>query len=381
MDFMRELDVMPKEKQETRWFTFENQKGERGEGGKVNFGRKGAPLVAIPTGTSLTLCEINGESGKIRRIWATLCRRDPSALRGLRIEMYWDDAETPAVNAPFGDFFCQTMGQFVPFENALFASPEGRSFVCTVPMPFKKSAKIVLHNESGDNNTIYYEINCTLGDDHPDEIMYFHSYWRRENMTALREDMTLLPHINGKGRFLGCNIGFRLNPEMDNFWWGEGEVKIYLDGDSEYPTLCGTGTEDYISTGFGQGLFSQMYQGNPYKSPDDKPKAFGFYRFHIPDPVYFYEEIRATLQVMGGTGNRKMLEAMYKTPGLKFMKAGDGTQYFPKKELETNINCGNLTERTDDVSCTTYWYMSAKENTLGPIAEFFERVEDIWLLE
>ena len=131
------LYEMPSTPVETRWYTFENPKGLKGQAGQARFGRKGAPATGIATGKSLVLADIEG-SGTIRRIWATLFNRDPAALRGLKLEMYWDGAKTPAVQAPFGDFFCHSLGHMVTFENACFASPEGRSFECFVPMPFRK---------------------------------------------------------------------------------------------------------------------------------------------------------------------------------------------------------------------------------------------------
>src|SRR5262249_55481890 len=157
---------------------------------------------------------------------------------------------TPAVRAPVGDFFCHGPGHTASFWNACFSSPEGRSFNCTVPMPFRTSARIMLVNESGKDNGAYYEVDCTQGDRHDENTLYFHSYWRRENYTTLRQDMAILPRVQGRGRFLGCNIGARLHPSCTHFWWGEGEVKVYLDGDEEYPTLCGTGTEDYAGSGY-----------------------------------------------------------------------------------------------------------------------------------
>jgi hypothetical protein len=368
-----QLCEMPAERVETRWFTFENPKGEKGAAAKANFGRKGAPATAIKAGETLTLGEVEG-SGTVRRIWATLWRRDARALRGLKIEMYWDGAETPAVQAPFGDFFYHSHGKMVAFENDCFASPEGRSFNCFVPMPFRKSAKILLVNESGEDNGIYYEVDCTVGDKHNDRMLYFHSYWRRENYTQLRRDMTILPKVTGRGRFLGCNLGVRLHPMMNNFWWGEGEVKVYLDGDDENPTLCGTGTEDYIGTGYGQGVFSHRYQGNQYMDPG---KAFGFYRFHIPDPVYFYEDIRVTIQVMGGPSYEQMLASLDKDPDLRFMKAGDGTQYYTREELEADPKRAEVMERIDDHCATAYWYMDRPENALGPIAPVDERLKDL----
>jgi hypothetical protein len=368
------LYKMPDDKLKSRWYTCENAEGFKSGGGKSGYGRKGAPCVAIPAGKSLVIADIK-ESGTIRRIWMTLWNRNEVALRGMKIEIYWDGAAKPAVQAPLGDFFCQSMGKMVAFENAFFSSPQGTSFNCIIPMPFRKNAKIVLINESNVNNGVYYEVDATLGDKHDKQTLYFHSYWRRENPTTLRQDMTILPEINGKGRFLGCNIGVRQNPCCTNFWWGEGEVKVYLDGDTEYPTLCGTGTEDYIGSGYGQKLYNHLYQGDQYIS--EKKDVYGFYRLHVPDPIYFYKDIRVTIQVMGGPGYMSMLESMDKNPGLRFMKAGDGTQYYTREELEANPRSSNVIERIDDYCATSYWYFDKPENDLPPIADVSERMKDI----
>jgi hypothetical protein len=368
------LYKMPDDKLKSRWYTCENAEGFKSGGGKSGYGRKGAPCVAIPAGKSLVIADIK-ESGTIRRIWMTLWNRNEVALRGMKIEIYWDGAAKPAVQAPLGDFFCQSMGKMVAFENAFFSSPQGTSFNCIIPMPFRKNAKIVLINESNVNNGVYYEVDATLGDKHDKQTLYFHSYWRRENPTTLRQDMTILPEINGKGRFLGCNIGVRQNPCCTNFWWGEGEVKVYLDGDTEYPTLCGTGTEDYIGSGYGQKLYNHLYQGDQYIS--EKKDVYGFYRLHVPDPIYFYKDIRVTIQVMGGPGYMSMLESMDKNPGLRFMKAGDGTKYYTREELEANPRSSNVIERIDDYCATSYWYFDKPENDLPPIADVSERMKDI----
>jgi hypothetical protein len=365
---------MPQTQLQTRWFTFENQSGEKGGGGKANFGRKGAPCTGIAVGDTLVLADIN-ESGTIRRIWLTLFKFNPEALRGIKIEIYWDGAKTPAVQAPVGDFFCMSLGQPVAFENAFFSSPEGRSVNCIAPMPFKKGAKIQLINESEQDNVCYYEVDATLGDVHDENMLYFHSYWRRENPTVLRQDYTILPTTKGEGRFIGCNIGMKADERYSNFWWGEGEVKIYLDGDTDYPTLCGTGAEDYIGCGYGMDGFSHSYQGNNFVSKNKD--AYGFYRFHIPDPVYFYNDIRVTIQVMGGPGYPAMLEAMDKFTGLKIMKTGDGTEYFTREELEARPEWSKVVERTDDYCSTAYWYMNNPEHNLQKIQSKEERVADL----
>jgi hypothetical protein len=368
------LYKLPDSPIKSRWYTYENPEGLQGGGGKTRYGRKGAPCVAIPAGESLTIADIK-EGGTIRRIWMTLWTRNEVALRGIKIEIFWDGAAKPAVQAPLGDFFCQSMGKTVAFQNVFFSSPEGKSFNCIIPMPFRKSAKVVLTNESEVNNGVYYEVDATLGENHDEHTLYFHSSWRRENPTTLRKDFTILPQIDGKGRFLGCNIGVKQNPCCTNFWWGEGEVKVYLDGDKEYPTLCGTGTEDYIGSGYGQSLYSHLYQGDQYIS--EKKDAYGFYRLHVPDPIYFYKDIRVTIQVMGGPGYRAMLQSMDKNPGLRFMKAGDGTQYYTREELEANPRSSNVMERIDDYCATAYWFMDKPENNLPPIAGVAERLKDL----
>ncbi len=370
----RSLYEMPPDDVQTRWYTFENQQGAKGQAGKARFGRKGAPATGVAAGKSLVLADIQG-SGAIHRIWATLFKRTPAALRGLKLEIYWDGAKTPAVQAPFGDFFCQSMGHMTGFENACFYSPEGRSFNCIVPMPFRRAARVVLVNESGADNGIYYEVDATLGDKHDENTLYFHSYWRRENPTTLRQDMTILPRVEGRGRFLGCNIGVRQDSCCTNFWWGEGEVKVYLDGDEQWPTLCGTGTEDYIGDGYGQDVFHCLYSGNPYVSPSKD--AYGFYRLHIPDPVWFHKDVRVTIQVMGGPSYKAMLDAMNRNPGLQFMKAGDGKQYYTRAELEAQPRRAEVMERTDDYCATAYWYLDRPENGLPPLAPAPERMKDL----
>ncbi|HOR28729.1 MAG TPA: DUF2961 domain-containing protein [Candidatus Sumerlaeota bacterium] len=361
---------------ETRWFTFENPQGLKGEGGQARFGRKGAPATAIPAGEALTLVDVEG-SGTIRKIWLALGSRQLEEQRGVSIEMYWDHAATPAVQAPAGDFFCHSLGHATPFQSALFASPEGRSHVCFVPMPFRKHARILLRNETEKPVWVYYDVAVTLGEQHDDDMLYFHSTWRRQNPTILREDFTILPKVTGRGRFLGCHIGVRLNPQVSNMWWGEGEVKMYLDGDEEFPTLCGTGTEDYILDAYGQGLFDNLYMGNHYVAPDKS--AYGFYRFHIPDPVWFHQDLRVTIQVMSGPGYPAMLEAMAKTPGLRFMKPTDGTEYFTEEELRAHPDRSSVVEREgDDYCATAYFYLDRPENDLPPLADVRERLADLY---
>jgi len=200
---------------ETRWASPENPQGEKGKGARTNGGRKGRPAIPIKAGEQVTLAEVRDSSGTIRRIWGTISDRSPAMLRGLKIEMFWDGATKPAVSVPFGDFFGFGLGHMVAFQSALFASPEGRSFNCYVPMPFSKGMKIVLTNESGkDLQLLFYDVDYTLGDKHDANDLYFHAHYRRENPTKLQRDFEILPRVSGKGRFLGTNLCVRANKEL-----------------------------------------------------------------------------------------------------------------------------------------------------------------------
>src|SRR5450432_125418 len=262
----------------TRWISFENPTGEAGKGGTRNRGAKGRPSEIMKPGASVTLVDTAGP-GVLRRIWMTTSEQHvPQVLRSLRIEMFWEGASKPAVAAPLNDFFGMGLGRKVAFESALFADPEGRSFNCFVPMPFRKHARVVLTNESTRDIMVFYEVDLTLGDDLAADMLYFHAHWRRENPTALGREFEILPKVTGAGRFLGTNIGLVEDPVYHGGWFGEGEVKIYLDGDGDHPTLCGTGTEDYIGTAWGQKRFAQRTTGCPVHDLDTK--SWCFYRYH-----------------------------------------------------------------------------------------------------
>ena len=227
-------------------------------------------------------------------------------LRSLRLEMYWDDQTKPAVSVPLGDFFGIGLGRKVSFQNALFSDPEGRSFTCYIPMPYRKAARVTIKNESGKAVMLFYDINFQQVRSHGEDVAYFHAYWSRALKTELGKDFEVLPTVRGKGRFLGMNMGIITDPLYQNSWWGEGEVKIYLDGDGDLPTLNGTGTEDYIGTGWGQGLFTHLYQG--CLVADEKTRQWAFYRYHVPDPVYFGKDCKVTIQIMGGEMRDKVRE-------------------------------------------------------------------------
>ena len=355
------LFIMP-EGVETRWASAENWKGEKGIAGQANGGRKGSPRFTLKAGEKKILAEVTGRSGVVRRIWATINDRSPEMLRGVRFCIYWDGADEPAVSAPIGDFFCHGLGRMTTFQSALFSSPEGRSFNCCVPMPFKTGMKVVVTNQTDkDLTAFYYDIDYTLGDKLGDNVLYFHAHYRRENPTRLQEDYQLLPRVVGCGRFLGVNIGVIADQQRYfKSWWGEGEVKIYLDGDDKFPTLCGTGTEDYIGTGWGQGRYANLYQG--CHLADKENMQYCFYRFHIPDPVYFRKDIRVTMQQIGYGGAN--IKPLLRETGQRIYRAGPGLVEIDLSEPGKQTGIG-LFERQDDWSSCAYFYLDKPVNNLG----------------
>jgi len=251
-----------------------------------------------------------------------------------------------------------------------------------IPMPFRKGMKIVLTNESGvDLRQIYYTIEYTIGDLHGPDMLYFHACWRRENPTTLRKDYEILPRIQGIGRFLGVNAGvIPDNEEYLNHWWGEGEVKFYIDGDSRHPTLAGTGTEDYVGSGWGFGSQCHRFQGCTINDP--KAGQFCFYRFHTECPVYFRRDIRVTFQQIGcwGPGGRTQFLAAGRTiysAGAE-MKPVDFRA--PVKEELTDPferNEYGLFERSDDWSSCAYFYLDSPVNNLPPLDSAEKRIAGI----
>ncbi len=282
---------------DTRWASFENPSAAKGKAAADNKTAKGHAFEPFRSGETKVLLDVKG-SGTIRRIWMTLPERDPQMLRSLRLDMFWDGSPQPAVSVPMGDFFGAILGRAVRLENELFANPEGRSFNCYIPMPFRSAARIVITNESGrDLDSFFYDVDVLMTSRPDPDALYFHAAFRRERWTELGRDFELLPRVRGEGRFLGVHVGV-ITPQDVTGWYGEGEVKMYIDGDSDLPTIAGTGSEDYIGTGWGQGLFQNRYQGSTVA--DGTAHQWAFYRYHVPDPVYFHKDLRVTLQQIGG---------------------------------------------------------------------------------
>ena len=366
----------PNPETDTLWITPENPTGAKGQGGMRNQGAKGNPFTKIDPGETYTLLDIEGP-GVVNRIWLTLSELTPVDLRSLRLDMHWDNAEKPAVSVPLGDFFGAVNGKIIKMETALFSSPEARSFNCVVPMPFRTHAKITLTNEMDRHVRLFvFEVNVLRTPPLDDDVMYFHAHWRRERWTTVGEDFEILPKVEGAGRFLGTHVGLIKKPENEG-WWGEGEVKIYLDGDDPWPTLVGTGTEDYIGSGWGQNVFHNWYQGSLF----DDENQVGFYRYHIPDPVYFREDCRVTIQTMGSLKRPDFLEFQAKGTAnvlAAFIVSIEGGLHFtnlfeedPDRLLDDPI--AEMDEwvgfyREDDVAAVAFFYLDRPESNLPALS-------------
>ena len=365
---------------QTRWISFENQSGKRGQAGQSNWGAKGFAFDDLAAGETKTLLDMEG-SGTICRIWMTVSNRSPEMLRSLKLEMFWDGAETPAVSVPLGDFFGVGLGQRTPFECALFSDPEGRSFNCCVPMPFRVAAKVTLTNESDVRlSHLFYDIDLLTGVTHSPETLYFHTHWRRENPNALGQEFVILPHIEGNGRFLGSNLGVIVDAAYDGTWWGEGEVKVRFGTDAE-PTLCGTGTEDYIGTGWGQGTYSHRTQG--CLIADKTARHWAFYRYHIDDPVFFNGGCSVSIQTIGGSDKAQVIALQKQGVPLipvsidngqpkGFHRLMEGEQPVALEDDGVPDGWCNFW-RQDDWSATAYFYLDTPNGVLPSLAPVAER--------
>lgn len=364
---------------ETRLSSFENPNGLKGNGGKTNKTAKGNAFEMVQPGETKTLLDINGE-GTITRIWMTV-NISPVMLRSLRLQMFWEGESKPAVDVPMGDFFLHNLGKTIPFQTAMFTSAEGRSFNCYVPMPFKKHARIVLINEGKEAAKLFYDVSVLM-QKLPAGIGYFHSYWTRQDSGELGSDIEALPTVNGKGRFLGMSVALLTDSAYDKTWWGEGEVKMFMDDDKQYPTYVGTGAEDYIGSAWGLGTFNNLYQGCTVAS--ESAREFEFYRFHIPDPIFFSKNIRVIWQQIGGGDGKLIRQLLEKGVKLKPVTV-DGTVFSRLLDMEPSpvITDKNFPEgwvnfyRIDDYAVTSYFYLDRPFTTLPVLPSLDRRLQKV----
>jgi len=336
---------------ETRSISPENFTGEKGKGGMakeegeawdtargLGQGWKVSPYVTIKSGATFTLADIKGQ-GAIQQIWMTLAR---GKWRHTILRAYWDGQKNPSIETPCGDFFCVGWEDYAQVNALPVNVNPGRAFNCYWEMPFRKQAKFTIENLSDEDIVVYYQINYTLTEV-PDDCAYFHAQFRRTNPLPFKEDYVILDGIKGRGHYVGTYMAWGVN---NNGWWGEGEIKFFMDGDKKFPTICGTGTEDYFCGAYNFDLgtikrmtgdmsaepkyqeFSTPYAGLPQViRPDGLYKSqqrFGMYRFHIMDPIRFQKELKVTIQALGWRTHKRR-------------------QYLPLQ---------------DDIASVAYWYQT-----------------------
>ena len=339
----------------TRLITAENVYGEKGRGGMaelstepqpevVRIGQKWdgpngcarelgqtwkvRPCITLPTGETTTIMDVDGP-GYIQHIWITLA---DTRYRDQIIRIYWDHEETPSVEAPVGDLFCcgfnaRTKINAIPIN----VNPSG-GFNSYFPMPFRKHARITVENRHiAEVGGFFYAITYSETEV-PEDAAYFHAQFRRTNPLPYGEDYTILDGVTGVGHYVGTYMAWQQN---NTGWWGEGEIKFFLDGDSKFPTLCGTGTEDYFGGAWGFGdTYTAPYLGYPYGDVSGKPGSrHGLYRFHLPDPIRFQSDLRVTMQAIG-----------WRTEG----------RYLPLQ---------------DDIASVAYWYQLEPHGTFPTLGD------------
>jgi hypothetical protein len=337
---------------DSRAVSFENPTGERGAGGSKAAGRKGAPSRRLVPGERVVLADLAGP-GRLRHWWMTFPPAPPEVMRALVLEVFYDGAAAPSVSVPCLDFFGFPHGRPVPYVSALVAAQEGRGFNLWLPMPFRERVRVELTNFASRPLDVYYQIDYTLERRFAEDAGLLHVSFRRENPTRLKQDFVIAKDLRGPGRFLGCSVGVRVLDEGS--WYGEGELKVYRDGDDRLPTICGTGLEDYVGSAWGLGAHAGPWQGAPLdvRAPGARqPDFVAFQRWHVPDPIVFASDLRVTIQQIGfalfGEGQEAALaryEATHPPAGAGWLRA-------PRP----GILAMGIAERVDDYCATAYVY-------------------------
>jgi hypothetical protein len=345
---------------DSRSISFENPRGERGAGGTAAKGRKGAPARLIEPGEKLILADITGPA-RVRHVWMTFPPAAPEQMRAVWLEVYYDDLTEPSISVPCLDLFGLPHGRTTGYCSALTSVQEGRGFNAYFPMPFARRARFELTNSSSRTIPFFYQIDYTLERVEPD-AGYLHVMFHRENPTVPKKDFVIASGLRGPGRFLGSAVGIRVLHD-DMGWYGEGEFKLYRDGDDKFPTICGTGLEDYVGSAWGMGQHTALYAGVPINvtSPDQKdamvimPELVSFYRWHIMDPIVFQDTLTATIQQIGSMGipkGRDDLLKKYEPAGTGWRIADSGSDSSAKDQP----HYAGLAERRDDYSAAAFLY-------------------------
>ncbi|MCX6222675.1 MAG: DUF2961 domain-containing protein [Bacteroidia bacterium] len=334
----------PEDKDITNAANASNAARDLGQGWKVN------PYVRIQPGETLTIAEIEG-SGAIQHIWMT----PTGNWRFSILRIYWDNETEPSVECPVGDFFGMGWNEYAPLNSLAVCVNPGSAFNCYWTMPFRKKCRITMENiNDKDPMTLFYQINYTLTEV-PTDAAYFHAQFRRLNPNTT-SDYTIVDNIKGKGHYVGLYMAWKVN---NNGWWGEGEIKFFIDGDSKFPTICGTGTEDYFCGSYdfdtrkknAAGVEETVYTEfcTPYAGlhqvmrGDGHYKAmqrFGLYRWHIMDPVRFEKDLKITIQDLGWRQGGRYLQQQSDIASTCFWYQADPHAKFPKlpswQQLEVN---------------------------------------------
>ena len=350
---------------ESRAVTQENPTGAKGVGGKGRGngnGRKGAPAFRnIAPGETKTLCDIEGP-GMVRHLWITVEDRSP------------EHAPQPRPPHLLGQFALSLRGSAAGRLLWRRSRPHGVVYdaVCghagrpQLPLllshALRKRCRITFENDSPKSMPwLFYQVDYTLGDKVSEDWGRFHALFRRES-APVGKDYCLLDTQGSPGVFVGAVIG--VNPKGPG-WWGEGEMKFFIDGDEKYPTICGTGVEDYLCSGWGMAPPSHLHGR---KLPEDRsekkrvdPRFVSFYRFHIRDPIVFQRGLRVQVQQLG---------------------AGELTEANKRKygwvgpHVHPNMSDW-LYDRTDDYCSVVYWYQRVSGKPLPPLPNRAERIRDI----
>jgi hypothetical protein len=304
----------------TRSISAENKDGAKGQGGMATVGSdcardlgvgwKVSPCVNISPGEVCTIAEIEGP-GAIQHIWTTCF---PPHWRNLILRMYWDDEPHPSVEVPIGDFFCNGWQERCNVNSLPIAVNPAGGMNSYWMMPFRKCARITVENTGTEQVVFFYQVSYTLTTV-PEDMAYFHAQWRRSNPVKYKDVHILVDGIVGKGHYIGTYLAWQVN---NTGWWGEGEIKFYMDGDQEFPTICGTGTEDYFGGAWNfehpkgeYGSYSTPFLGLPQIIKQDglyrSQQRFGMYRWHIQDPIRFEENLRVSIQDLGWRSGKRYL--------------------------------------------------------------------------